>query len=672
MAGGTPIATPRREFAYSARPMRSSQRVAPPLVLAFAALALSGCACPTDPDGAGSTSVDPAVAAAGGASGRFVGSERCAECHQSIHATWSSSRHRMTLRRFTGEASTVAGFGLHAFAIDAGGKGIGPDGSGGSLDVAAAYLLGGARREDLWVRLPDGRLQVWPISRDSGTGKPFLPVVRAAGGAEPPPESVHFWLGLGRSADFRCYGCHATGARLIVEGRTAAGNPLPKSRWVEAGVGCEACHGPGGPHVDAARSGDAHPAYASGDAPASCEGCHVLRELLDSPFSPSPAHPYGQSPWALADPVHSAPSDAEFREPFFPDMRPSTYQQQATALGQSACARIGGLQCADCHDPHGGPDPIDGPAGVSGICARCHGSIAAEAAAHAAHPAGGPGTRCEDCHMAPVLRGPGSLPAVDHSLAVPIARPGEVPLACAVCHDRAEDRDAVAERVSTFPGRSREGARRLAIEDAVEASLDGSPDAAERLAEIASDSRESWFVRWSALRRIADLSPGRGAEAVRRAARSATEDPHPALRRIGLLVLGRWGSEADARAIAPRIESAPLPEAVAAAGALVELGVPDSGGRLTTLLRRPEAAGDYRAQAAFGSLALRARDWKRAERALSRSLELHPIQVGVRNDLGIALWELGRFDEARAAWRMALEWNPGYEAARRNLKEATP
>jgi Flp pilus assembly protein TadD len=42
------------------------------------------------------------------------------------------------------------------------------------------------------------------------------------------------------------------------------------------------------------------------------------------------------------------------------------------------------------------------------------------------------------------------------------------------------------------------------------------------------------------------------------------------------------------------------------------------------------------------------------------------------NDLGIALWELGRFDEARAAWRRALEWNPGYEAARRNLADAGP
>jgi predicted CXXCH cytochrome family protein len=369
--------------------------------------------------------------------------------------------------------------------------------------------------------------------------------------------------------------------------------------------------------------------------------------------------------------VQSAPSDAEFREPFFPDMRPSTYQQQATALAQSACSRRGGLACADCHDPHGGPDPIDGPSGVSGICAHCHGSIAADAAAHAGHAAVGPGTRCEDCHMAPVLRGPASRPAVDHSLATPVARPGEVPLACAVCHDRVEDREAVAARVSAAP-RSDEGTRRLAIEEAVVAAIERRTDAAERLARLASDSRESWIIRWMALRRIADLPPGPGAQTVREAALAAAEAPHPALRRVGLLVLGRWGNEADARAIAPRVESAPLRDAVAAANALVEMGVPDSGGRLTSLLRRPEAAADYRAQAAFGSLALRARDWERAERALSRSLELHPIQVPALNDLGIALWELGRFDDARAAWRRALEWNPGYEAARRNLREATP
>lgn len=664
MHGGTPsrIVPP---------PMRNRSSVIPAVFLALGLAGIPGCACPTDRTGGRPEDPDPAIAPAGGASGRFVGSEVCAGCHAEIHAAWTGSRHRATLRPVLPDDPAIAAFAGGPFRISGDGSAEGPGRDGATLGVRAAYRLGGSDREDLWVRLPDGRLQVWPLSRDAESHEVFSPVKRIAGGAEPPPDSVHFWLGLGRNADLRCHACHATGARTVTAGTTPAGNPVPASRWVEPGVGCEACHGPGGPHVDAANRGAERPAYATGAAERACEGCHALRDLLESPFAPAPSHPYGSAPWEVADPLSSSAADVEFREPFFPDMRPATYQQEAIALSQSGCAQKGGLSCADCHDPHGGGSRMTEGGGVSAVCARCHGDLAADVESHSGHRPGEPGSRCEDCHMAPILRGPARAAATDHSLAPPVARPGEIPAACARCHDRTEGREAVAERAAR-PPRSVAGKRRLEIRAAVEASVDGRPDAAKRLAAIAAEPEEAWFVRWAALRRLADVPPERDVDAVRRAARSLLDDPHPALRRASISVLGRWGSAEDAAAIAPRIESAPAHEAVAAANAIVELGVPDAGGRLTALLRRPEVADDYRAHASFGTLALRARDWTRAERALSRSLELHPIQVPALNELGIALWELGRFDEARGAWRRALEWNPAYEAARRNLEEPGP
>jgi tetratricopeptide (TPR) repeat protein len=200
----------------------------------------------------------------------------------------------------------------------------------------------------------------------------------------------------------------------------------------------------------------------------------------------------------------------------------------------------------------------------------------------------------------------------------------------------------------------------------------GHPDAGDRLAALASDTEEAWFIRWASLRRLADLPLEGGSNAMRRAARLAADDSNPALRRMGLRVIGLWGAPSDAGILLERAGGASIQEAAVAATALIDLGEPEAGARMAAFLDHPAASGLYRAHNALGVLALRSRHWEIAERALSHSIEVHPIQVSVLNDWGVALWSLGRVDDAREAWRRALEWNPGYEAARRNLAEPGP
>src|SRR5206468_2938009 len=132
----------------------------------------------------------------------------------------------------------------------------------------------------------------------------------------------------------------------------------------------------------------------------------------------------------------SSGSNSEFRDPYFADLRPATYQQEAIALSQSGCARIGGMTCATCHDVHSGAlvAVLSAKDGGNGVCAPCHAAIVASGSKHMLHASGAPGGRCLDCHMAPILRGPGHEAARDHSMAPPVAGPDQIAAACAVCH----------------------------------------------------------------------------------------------------------------------------------------------------------------------------------------------------------------------------------------------
>src|SRR5262249_26529767 len=164
-----------------------------------------------------------------------------------------------TLRPWkSGETLTLAQAKLDApYRVSAEGAVEGPSPGTGTAHGHVAYRFGGRHREELAIRLDDGRLQLFPIAYDVDRGTAFEPLRELAGGAPPPPDTVHFWTRVGRNVDLACYGCHATGQVLVGEGVSPGGLILPGSRWSEPGVGCEACHGPGGPHVEAAHAGHA-------------------------------------------------------------------------------------------------------------------------------------------------------------------------------------------------------------------------------------------------------------------------------------------------------------------------------------------------------------------------------------------------------------------------------
>jgi len=644
--------------------------------LSLAALSL-GCSTPDKPaaapDAAGPTAV------IGGATGRFVGSAACQGCHESEFAAWSGSRHRTSLRTWApGQPLRLATkAGILPYRVDPVGSVSGPGPDGKELSGRVEFLVGGRHREEALVRLADGRLQVFPIAFDVDRGQPFEPLRELAGGAPPPVDVVEFWTRVGRNADVACYGCHATGQRLEVAGRSPSGLVLPTSNWVEPGIGCEGCHGPGGPHVDAAKKGKPGPetvkmARGGGlvtiDA---CAACHGLRDVLPSPFDPSPAHRYGEPVFVAAAPLLSSGSNVEFRDPFFADLRPATYQQEAIAFSQSGCARKGGLMCAACHDVHSGAPTaaLKAADGGDAICAPCHANVVALAAKHTLHPAGTPGGRCIDCHMAAIVRGPGRDAARDHSMAPPVAGKDFVPAACASCHAGAKNAAEVAAAWKRIP-EGRSAKRRLAVSAAIDAAGQGTPGAAATLARLAADADGGWFLRLALIESIANTCGGPAPDDVAAVLRRTLTDPNPALRRAAIRALSACGKPTDVEAVQRATDDADPWAALEAAHAMGRLGAPTAGARLLQLMKRPDLVADARAQYAYGHACLTGNDLVHAEAALNRALELNPMIVGANNDLGLTLIGEGKRDEAIAAWRRALDLNPRFANAKSNLEKA--
>jgi hypothetical protein len=538
-----------------------------------------------------------------------------------------------------------------------------------------AFLLGGRHREDALVRLADGRVQVFPIALDADRGAPFEPLKEIAGGTPPPPDVVDFWTRAGRNADLGCYGCHATGQVLEVEGRSPAGLALPGSKWVEPGVGCEACHGAGGPHVDAAGAGKpargtiGMPHGGGTDMVGACAACHALRDVLPSPFAAAPAHRYGEPIATAADPLLSVGSNAEFRDPFFADLRPSTYQQEAIAFSQSGCARKGKMTCAACHDVHSGSTIEEAQGGGSAACRRCHAEVVAAGRKHTQHRDGTPGSRCLDCHMAPIVRGPGHDAARDHSLSPPVAGSGEVPAACAACHAGGKNVAAIVAAWSRWPV-GPAAKRRLEIGAAVDAATRQHGATATALARLAGDGERAWFLRWAFLQMLPSGAGGPAPDDVLATVRSALTDPNPAVRRAAARALGRCGAKGDVETLQRATDDPDPWTALEAVRSMGSLGSPTAGARLLQLVKRPDLIADARAQYQYGHACLVGQDWTHAVTALRRALELNPMMVGAMNDLGLALVGEGKRDQAIAQWTTALDINPRYSAARRNLDAA--
>lgn len=280
----------------------------------------------------------------------YVGSEKCLTCHLDLHSEiaegWQNASHHLTMSEVNGNADLPGNFELNSLFS----------------------------REDVWFVIGHhGERSVY-IDRESSV----LPLewLRV--------DSV--WVERERSdASQSCFGCHATGYFVS------------KRQFVETGVGCEACHGPGRAHLES--EGGAATIVNPADLPRerarmTCGQCHSLGK-----------DPSGRYPFPVLTARAGLTDEAVALRPFEPgrdlelafvDAKPLIVQKGGEySLLVQAPEYYADQVCTDCHDPHGMTENprmlIDS---TSGLCLRCHGDSITDLESHW----GADKAPCWDCH----------------------------------------------------------------------------------------------------------------------------------------------------------------------------------------------------------------------------------------------------------------------------------
>ncbi len=229
-----------------------------------------------------------------------------------------------------------------------------------------------------------------------------------------------------------CLPCHSTGGRPLYQ---PGGHGAPDTQLAEAGIACEACHGPSSEHASqnrnplkrywhyltkvADRSVTEPRTLGGRGASQVCGQCHSLntqhngeswaRALVEgSPYRPG--DDLARSTYVVhPDTLSRSPLMEEFVEErpgildewFWPDGEIRVVGREYNGLLESPCFTGGEFSCLSCHTIHDGAPDDRLKEGMRGdaACTDCHGGVASAGTDHTHHAPDTAGSRCMNCHL---------------------------------------------------------------------------------------------------------------------------------------------------------------------------------------------------------------------------------------------------------------------------------
>lgn len=304
----------------------------------------------------------------------FVGSENCKKCHERTYLEWKTSLHSRMMR--DAKVDPLANFGdfkslnnVRIFTKD-----------------EVAYTLGSQWRQQ-YLKKEGDDLTVLPASYLFNTGewKPYLPNE---------PARRNWWT--------ECAGCHATGV-----------DPKKKT-FVEGGIACEACHGPGSNHVEAVPGFEIPTIISAARLNSAlsaqiCGSCHTRGRDKDGKYAfPVDYQTHkGEANLRLYF-TEIRPDNDDESKYFWPSGESKYSNQQYLDWKQSEHAKVG-VVCATCHSVHQSKTGITANVDASNLllairsktrlfedrlCKSCHTTVQYRSV-HRIHTFGS----CVRCHM---------------------------------------------------------------------------------------------------------------------------------------------------------------------------------------------------------------------------------------------------------------------------------
>ncbi len=364
----------------------------------------------------------------------YAGSSSCRECHEKFYGLWSTSHHAKALQPWSAELASmlpeqpepIEAEGLSYMAHITPERGWITDSEGKEYDIQ--YALGGKNYYNFLALMDDGRLQVLPIFYDvqhASWRNTTLSMLRHFADGETTDTPVS-WRDPMLTFNAECFRCHVSQSESNYDPET----DTYATTWKEAGISCEACHGPCSEHIRVFKEAP------EGTVPEnmelirwhdmtvkqqndSCAGCHTKGGAITDSFDT------GDDYWDHFDLTTFEHQD------YYPNGRDLGENYTMGSWWLSPCATKGNLACTDCHTSSGRYKFNDNP---NEACLSCHEKRRTDAAEHMHHPGGG-ATKCTDCHMA--MHSFGGMNQSDHSMRPPMPNLSIAVgsrNACIICH----------------------------------------------------------------------------------------------------------------------------------------------------------------------------------------------------------------------------------------------
>jgi tetratricopeptide (TPR) repeat protein len=603
----------------------------------------------------------------------YSGSRKCRKCHEAFYGLWATSHHGLAMQPWTADlgkaitpmAGEIAIEGARYRADLEGGRArVIERGASGEKSYPVVHAMGGKNVYYFLTPLDRGRLQVLPLAYDVRK-KTWFDVARSGVRHFPDrADAALHWTDRQYTFNTACFGCHVSQAST---GYDPAADSY-RTVWIEPGINCESCHGPGEEHVREAEK-----------LPAGATRMERLGLVRTGALSPRQMNDLCATCHAKAAPLTTAfrPGDdffdhydlATLEDPdFYPDGRDLGENYTMTSWLQSPCARSGKLDCNRCHTPSGRYRFEGGRSNEA--CLPCHEGKVTDAAGHSRHKADGPGSRCIACHMPHTEFA--AMGRSDHSMRPPTPaatiRYGS-PNACNLCH---ADRDAAwADRiVRERPRDHQAGVLRLA--DLLDGARKGDWRSLDAMVAIVRDPGSDLVYRNSLVRLLRRCDDPK----VRPALLAAIRDPSPLVRGSAAEALSATLDPAALAALSGAARD-PVRLVRIRAGAALSAVPPDrtaEGDRpaiekavteyLEVLGARPD---DWSSHYNRGNFHLGRQEIDRAVAAYETAVRLEARAVLPLVNLSIAYSSLGRLDRAEESLRAALRVQPGEPTALFNL-----